>query len=77
MLAPVSSSCLLNSLLPFARNRELRTFYHVCLRFKHERLALKHERLPLERANFSHQSNSVFNRETSIFASPAFNILKT
>lgn len=41
----VMSLCCLhcNELLPFASNRELRTFYHVCLRFKRGRLPFKTE----------------------------------
>ena len=38
---------LIQIILPFASNRELRTFYHVCLRFKRRRLPLKRANLNL------------------------------
>ena len=48
----ITNAMIFDYILPFASNCELRTFYHVCLRFKRKRLPLKRANLNLSIKQF-------------------------
>ena len=57
----------LSHVLPFASNRELRPFYHVCLRFKCGPLPLKRANFNLSIEHFLLQNRHVFKPHLQCF----------